>query len=163
MTRSGHARLAAVYALPDAFVVVANHHTQAGFWLAGQPVTRLHSTATDAELGAAVRAALSASRADLPVPSRAEYPAHLRELAAAAGVTTWAALDKAARLCTVEEGVSGVVKVMPHRHGGTRGPAAGYHELVEAAFEVAGDNAALGAAARRGIELSPGPARLATT
>lgn len=53
MTRSGHARLAAVYALPDAFVVVANHHTQAGFWLAGQPVTRLHSTATDAELGAA--------------------------------------------------------------------------------------------------------------
>ena len=67
MTRSGHARLAAVYALPDAVVVVANHHTQAGFWLAGQPVTRLHSTATDAELGAAVRAAFRASRADRAV------------------------------------------------------------------------------------------------
>ena len=156
--------IAAVYALPDAFVVVANHRTQAGFWLAGRPVTRLVSTATDAEIGSAVRAALSASRDGLPAPSRADYPVHLRDLATAAGVRTWAALEKAARLCAVEENAGGVRRVVPHRHGGTRGPDAGYHELPEAAFESAGvDNAALGAAARRGIELSPGPAIRAAT
>ena len=164
MRGSGPTRLAAVYALPDAFVVVANHQTEAGFWLAGRPVARLVSTATDAEIGAAVRAALSASRRGLPTPTRADFAAHVRDLATAAGQRTWAALEKAARLCTVEELTGGVLKVVPHRHGGTRGADAGYHELAEEAFELAvGDNAALGAATRRGIDLSPGPAVRAAT
>jgi hypothetical protein len=150
--------MAAVYALPDAFVLIANHRTQAGFWIAGQPITRLSSTASDAEIGAALHAVLHAGQSDLPTPTRAEYPQRLRELATAAGVRTWAALEKVARLCTVEEGARGVLKVVPHRHGGTRGPEAGYHELAELAFEPAGGgDAALGAATRRGIELSSGP------
>ena len=159
MTRgSATIRMAAVYALPDAFVLVANHRTQAGFWVAGRPVTRLSSTATDAEIGTALRAVLSAGQADLPTPTRTDFPQRLLDLAAAAGVRTWAALEKAARLCTVEERAGGVLKLVPHRHGGTRGPDAGYHELVELAFEpAAAGSAALGAAARRGIELSSGP------
>ena len=164
MGRKAPPRLAEVYALPDAFVVVANHRTQAGFWLMGRPVTRLPSTATDADLGAVVRAALSASSDGLPVPTREDHSANMLDLAKAAGVRTWATLEKVARLCSVEAGASGGLKVTPHRHGGTRGPDKGYHELTAAAFELPGGNdAALGAAARRGIELSTDPPGRAAT
>jgi len=141
MTRPGtRTRLASAYVLSDTIVVVANHLTQAGFWLAGRPVVRLLPEATDAELGAAARAALQSGLAGVPTLKRAEYTPYLRDLAVAAGVRSWAALEKSARLCNVEQLPSGALRVVPHRHGGTRGDAAGYHELPEAAFEPGGND-----------------------
>jgi hypothetical protein len=149
--------------LSHAFVVVAYHRTVAGFYLAGRPITRLAASATDVELGAVTRATLGASLRGLRTPRRAEYTPRLRDLAKAAGMRTWAALEKTARLCMVEE-TRGAIRVVPHRHGGSRGADAGYHALDETAFEPAdnGDEA-LGAAVRRGIELSPGPTGPPTT
>jgi hypothetical protein len=153
-----------VYVLPDAFVVAANHRTQAAFFLVGRPITRLPRHATDAELGAAARAALDGGRNGAPTPKRAEYMPYLRELAVAAGLRSWAALEKLAQLCNIEQATDGTLRVVPHRHGGARGPDAGYHELENAAFEApSSDDAAIGAAVRRGIELSPGPTVRAAT
>jgi len=152
----GQKRIALVYATSDAFVIVANHRTQAGFWLAGHPVARLPVSATDGELGAATRVALRGSRDGIPTPNRAEFSPYLRELAAAAGMRSWAALEQAARLCNVEQS-AGEHRIVPHRHGGTRGPDAGFHALESTAIEMTGsDDTALGAAVRRGIELSSG-------
>ena len=122
--------------------------------MVGRPVRRLAATASDTELGAAVRAALSESLRGIQTPRRDDYLPRLRGLSKAAGVRTWTALEKAARLCTVWESREGSLRIVPHRHSGPIGTA-GYHELTDAAFEFreSGDSA-LGAAVRRAIDLS---------
>jgi hypothetical protein len=120
----------------------------------GQPVRRLAATASDDELGVAVRAALSASLRGIQTPRRDDYTPRLRALAKAAGVRTWTALEKAARLSTVWELRDGALRIVPHRHSGPLGTA-GYHELADAAFEFhESSDSALGTAVRRAIDLS---------
>jgi hypothetical protein len=138
-------RLAEVFVRKDDFLVDPNVRTVTGLWLIADPVVQLPRAASTAELGAAVRSALAASRQDIPHPhDRREFPSSLLRVA---GVRSWNALQRSAARCQVETNAT-AIRVLPSRNGGTRGDDRGYHSLEELAVTLpaAGSDEELGAA-----------------
>src|ERR671937_817085 len=82
-------RLVAVFAREADLLVEPNCQATTGLWLSAGPVGRLPRTATPAELGAAVRAALSESRRGVPHPTN--WGPFSPPVLQAAGVRSWAA------------------------------------------------------------------------
>src|SRR5262249_2052270 len=152
-------RMASAYEFADRLIVMADHRTDAGFWQAGEPVIRLPKAATEDALGNAVRRALSEAPSVVPATHWKEHARVRATLAQAAGFRSWAPFDRSARMCSLQESDSGVLAVVPMRHGGTRGPDKGFHECPELTISVASDASlsAIGAAIRRGLTLSHSP------
>ncbi len=155
----GVRRMASVYQFADRLVVIADHRTEAGLWSVGEPVIRLDLLASDATLGAAVQRAILEGSAVLPALPWRERAPILAALAQSAGFRTWAPFDRRARLCSIRGYEDGRTTVMPMGHGGTRGDRKGFHERMDLEFDadLSGNVAALGAAVRRGLELSSDP------
>ena len=126
-------KLAAVFVRGDDFLIATNWQTEAGFWVSADPVTLLPRSASDSQLGAAVRLALDSSRRGVPNPSDwSEFPSSLLRVA---NVRSWNALQRAAALCQVEAD-DAEIRVLPSVNGGTRGDNRGYHSLDELAVVV---------------------------
>jgi hypothetical protein len=154
-------RSAAVYEFPDRLIVIADHLTEAGFWRAGLPVVRLLISAADDVVGQAVQRALTEAPARIPATPWKEYAPVRLALASAAGFRSWGPFDRRARLCSVRVSETGLVEIIPTRHGGTRGADKGFHERAELALSVghAPTMAELGAGVRQGLTLSLWPPR----
>ena len=143
-------RLAGVFVRRDDFVIETKCQAEAGFWVSADPVTLLAKSAADAQLGAAVRSALSASCRGIPNPTDwSNFPSSLLRVAK---VRSWNALQRSAALCQVEAD-DAEVHVLPTINGGTRGDNRGYHSLQELAVIVPFDSSddQLGAAVRSAI------------
>ena len=154
-------RSAGAYEFPDRLVVIADHLTEAGFWRAGLPVVRLLPSAADDVVGHAVQRALTEAPARGPATPWKEYAPVRLALASAAGFRSWGPFDRRARLCSVRVSETGLVEIIPTRHGGTRGADKGFHDRAELTFPVghAPTTAELGAGVRQGLALSLWPPR----
>jgi hypothetical protein len=140
-------RLASVYIRSNDYLVEANSKVETGFWVSTNPVIRLSRSASVTDLGTAVRLALAESRRGGSYPSLGgAFPSSLLEVA---GVRSWNDLQRSAALCLVK-GDSSIIRVVPHRNGGTTGDDKGYHSLSESSVDVAADASddELGAAVR---------------
>jgi hypothetical protein len=82
-------------------------------------------------------------------------------LAPAAGVSLQGPFDRRARLCSVRVAETGLVEIIPMRHGGTRAADKGFHDRAEFALSVghAPTTAELGGGVRQGLALSLWPPR----
>lgn len=146
---------ATVYARGDALLVCAGDRTDwrtAGFIVASEHAARLPADAGDAALGQAVLDALAASRDGVPVPDRDELARRTAPLLRAAGVRSWSALARGARVCEVERDGAAIVLV-PTVNGGHAGASRGFHHRPELALRLAHGGAAdaLGAAVREAL------------
>jgi len=146
----GIERLAAVFAREADLLVEPRCQATTGIWLSAGPVGRLPLPAAPADLGAAVRAALDQSRRGVPHP--ADWRAFVPPVLEAAGVRSWAALQKTAALCQIEAGPGGM-RMLPFRNGGIRGEDRGYHPLEELAADLpaAASDEQVGAAVRAAL------------
>jgi hypothetical protein len=106
-----------------------------------------------------VSRALTEGAGIVPVTHWKEFATVRAGLARLAGLRSWAPFDRRTRMCSVRESDAAALSVMAMRYGGARGPGKGFHECPELAFEAAaiGFLSELGAAVRRGLELSEGP------
>jgi hypothetical protein len=126
-------RLVAVFVRARDFLVEPNARTTDGLWLSADPVSRLPKTASAAELGAAVRSALAASRQNIPRPT--DWRSFPSSLLRVAGCRSWNALQRSAARCEVEANAS-AIRILPSRNGGTQGDDRGYHSIAELALTV---------------------------
>jgi hypothetical protein len=105
------------------------------------PFVTLPPDATDTVIGSAVRAALLASKPNVPIPDyRApEWKALRLARLHAGGVRSEAQFMTARRLVSIEA-VGNILSFTPTRNGGSVGPERGYHDLrelsVNAAMEI---------------------------
>jgi hypothetical protein len=161
-TRMTARRSAAVYEFPDRLIIIADHLTEAGFWRAGLPVVRLLTSATDEVVGQGVQRALTEPPARIPATPWKEYAPVRLALASAAGFRSWGPFDRRARLCSVRVSETGLVEIIPTRHGGTRGADKGFHDRAELALSVGHEPSTegLGAGVRQGLALSLWPSKL---
>jgi hypothetical protein len=126
-------QIAAVFVREVDFLVEPNVQTVTGLWLSADPVTRLPRAASTAELGAAVRSALTASRRGMPALTNwKKFPSSLLQVA---GIRSWNALLRSAARCQVEA-TRDTIRVLPSRNGGTQGDERGYHSVEELAVTV---------------------------
>jgi hypothetical protein len=146
----------AVFAREADFLLEPHCQATTGIWLSAGPALRLPRGASPAELGAAIRACLNESRRGVPHPQdwRKVVPPVLQ----LAGVRSWAALQRSAAMCRVEAGPE-LLRVVPHRNGGTRGNERGYHPLEDQAVTLApsATDEELGSAVLASIDLSARP------
>ena len=124
---------AAVYQLPDRFLVHPDHTTTAGVGIAGDPYLSVPLNADDQTLGAAVVRALAASQERVP------HPLSWKGLAAprlkAAGMKSHTAFQRGARLVEVLRTSQHIV-CEPTRNGGTKGPKKGFEQMPQLAVSV---------------------------
>ena len=150
--------MVAIYEFPDRLIVLANRQTDAGYWQDHEPVVRLDGTASDDEIGAAVKRVATEAVGRIPSTHWKEYSVVRKRLALAAGFRAMGVFDRLTRLCTVRESDGGTFTIVPTRHGGTRGDDKGFHELLDLEFAVDfTEPHAVGKAIRRGLELSTWP------
>ena len=101
---------AEVYLRQGRIYVAPEHRTQYGFGLSGEPVLDLPDDADDSSLGAAVRAALAASRTDF-ILDRAERN-KVPPVQATARARSWSQFIKGARALHVTQRDDGSVHVV---------------------------------------------------
>src|SRR5262245_44817058 len=126
-------RLANVYARASDLIIAPSSLTVCGVWIGASPVSRLVRTVPAEQIGAAVRQALAASQCDVPHPT--DWKSVGTELLTVARLRSWNALERAAASCSVVSQAD-VLRVIPHRNGGTKGPDRGYHPLEEYVIEI---------------------------
>ncbi len=116
--------------MPDRWVVMTCSGRPGYPWFATLPVLRLNPDATDAELTAAIRDALLHSRCDDSPP--ADRDAHRRRILTAAGVTSWAQLERGSRMCDIRCDDAGM-HLLPSRNEtrSDRGPTRGFAHLPD--------------------------------
>jgi hypothetical protein len=119
----GPTALAQVYLHSAHFYIDGSHRTvwrEAGFWISSGDVTVLDEGVSDDVLGAAIIAALDASRVEVPVPpreARLDAP-----LLTAMGLRSRSLLVTTTRTCIVtREAPDNVLKVEPQRDGSRKG------------------------------------------
>ncbi len=149
-----------VYELPDRLFVHSMVRTEAGFLLAVEPALRLHSQATDEELGATVQTLLKSPMRTVPTPAGSDYPAVTRPVLGSGGLKSWVTLERKARLCELVPQDDRIL-VFPTENGGSRGVSAGFHALDTRRLDLALDASAadLGRAIRLALADSSGPGR----
>jgi hypothetical protein len=143
-------QLASVYVRKSDYIVESSCWTTRGLCVGSEPVELLPIDAAAAELGEAIRRALSAVREGVAHP--ADWQAQLAPLFKVAGIKSWDALQKSAKLCSIEA-IDGPIRITPSRNGGTTGDGRGYHPMNEKAVILPPDATAaeLGAAVLRAV------------
>lgn len=123
----------------------------AGFWITRPPAAVLPDTAPDAVLGAAVRAALAASRLAVPTPRFGGGAPPLDAPLWQAGVRSRRAFMTGTRLAWVaREG--DVLRCTSARNGGSTGPTRGWAALpAPPPLAATTDDVTLGAAVRAAL------------
>jgi hypothetical protein len=116
-------RAAGVYQHTDVLIVHALRQARAGFRVAVPPALRLPPSSPAAEVGKALRAALSAFQADGEDPS--DWNAFRSEFLHATGFRSWKALEEGARSCWIEEEAA-AIRLTPLKNGGSRGAQRGF-------------------------------------
>lgn len=124
-------KIASAYLRRSRIVVRANGRTRDGFWIETGPAYALVDTASDAEIGHAIRAALLQSGRDVPVP--ANWKLVLDPLLRAFSIKTWATLVKGCTHCSIEMAVE-AISVIPSRNLGARD---GFQAMTESSRALA--------------------------
>jgi hypothetical protein len=124
---------AAVYFRKHDVIVHSLNRTTTGASIAGAPAFRIKREELATALVGAVREALRQSMEGVA------HPTVWNEIGAAvlqaAGVGTWAALERTSFLCYVDTCDDGL-RIVPTRNGGTMGRDRGFHELPDLEINV---------------------------
>ncbi len=133
-----------MYRVGASLVIGSLDQVPDGFWVATERVTRLAAGEPEEALGAAVLAALCASRTGVPAPERSSR----NESAAvtAAGYRSYRAFVRDAVLVMVER-AGDTVLLTPTRNGGPTGEGRGFRAEPVSAVSAPASPAAVGRAA----------------
>jgi hypothetical protein len=131
-------RCANVYERPDRYIVCPQSRTRDGVWILDEPIVPMRSPVSTSLLGDAVLAALEASRVDVQHPESSQLRPRIAPFLRAAGVRSYAALQREARLVVVSR-TETQVSVVPCRNRGATGPDRGYEEISGDAMAIERD------------------------
>ena len=126
----------AIYFRAADTVLHALLRSEQGVYIAGLPAVVVRRLTGPEELCDALRQVLARSRGTVPHPT--DWKAVGQPVLATVQVSSWKALARRARYCTVSETESELV-FMPTRNGGSSGADKGFHELSDKQFSLQRD------------------------
>lgn len=137
---------ATVYRRKQALYIHPQSLTTDGVWIVTEPVLKLNETASDADIGSAVRASLDRSHTNVPHPTN--WGEITKILLRGIGVRSWSTFVQGAS-CVIIESAGEELSVMPTENQGARGGFAHQPENTVTLRQVDASESYLGAVVRK--------------